>query len=183
MTDWIDELERRLRGIVRRAKTRSIDDGGESQVVGVSVLNSEARTDVEVLQPYGFSSVATGGSLMVVLAVGGDQGDLVGLPVAAPGGRMGGLAPGESVMYGAHGQRVLCRADGSVEVLAARKVYLSGKTAEIEAAVAVTVKAPGIRIEGKTWLMGDVHVAGNLTVGGTTTQAPPPGGDPAPPSR
>ncbi len=178
-----EQLEARLRGLVRRAKPRTIDDGGETQTAGVTVLNGETRTDVEILQPFGMSSVPPAGSLMVVLAVGGDQGDIVGLPVGAPGARMGNLQPGESVMYGAAGQRVLCRADGSVEVMSASKVYLSGATAAVEASGAVTVKAPKVRLEGTTWLMGDVHVAGNLTVGGTTTQAPPPGGDPAPPSR
>ena len=120
---------------------------------------------------------------MVVFAVGGDQGDLVGLPAAAPGARMGGLKPGESVIYGSAGQRVLCRADGSVEVMSARKVYLSGKTTEVESTEAVSIRAPKVRVEGEIWLMGDVHVAGSMTVGGTVVQAPPPGGDPAPPAR
>lgn len=183
MGDWIDEIEKRLRGLVRRAKPRTIDDTGESQTAGISVLNSEHRTDVEILQPYGFSSHAPVGSVMLVLAVGGDQGDLVGLPVSAPGTRMGGLLPGEAVMYGGAGQRVLCRADGGVEVLAATKVYVNAKVAEIAAVEAVSVAAPKVRVAGEVWLMGDVHIAGNLTVGGTTTQAPPPAGDPAPPSR
>ena len=178
-----DELEGRLRGLVRRAKPRGISDAGAAQTASVTVLNSEARSGVEILQPYGMGSVPPPGSVMVVLAVGGDQGDLVGLPVAAPSARMGGLKPGESVLYGSSGQRVLCRAVGSVEVLSASKVYLSGETTEIESSGAVSVKAPAVRVEGKIWLMGDVHVAGSMTVGGTVTQAAPPGGDPAAPSR
>lgn len=179
-----EELERRLRGLVRRMKPRAIDDGGETQTAAGTVLNGSARTDVEILQPQGFASVPAPGSLMVVLAVGGDQGDLVGLPVAAPGARMGGLAPGEAMVYGTQGQRVLCRADGSVEVMAAVKVYLSGKTTEVEATEAISVKAPKIRAEGTTWVFGDLHVSGTVTAGGVVLPGtPPPGGDPSAPSR
>mgnify|MGYP001767349288 CR=1 FL=1 len=185
MGRWVtwDELEGRLRGIVRRAKPRRIDDTGASQTADVSVLNGEHRAGVEILQPYGQASNPPEGSVLVVFAVGGDQGDLVAFPAGAPGARMGKLRPGESMIYGGQGQRVLCRADGAVEVIAATKVYLSGKTTEIESAEAVSVKAPKVRIGGEPWLMGDVHVAGSMTVGGTTTQAPPPGGDPAAPAR
>lgn len=177
------EVEARLRGLVRRAKPRSIDDTGASQTADVSILNGEHRSGVEVLQPYGMASMPPEGSLLVVLAVGGDQGDLVAFPAAAPGARMGKLKKGESVLYGSAGQRVLCRADGSVEVMSAAKVYLSGKTAEVESSSAVSVKAPKVRVEGKVWLMGDVHIGGNLTVAGATTQGPPPPGDPPAPSR
>ncbi len=178
-----EQIEARLRGLIRRAKPTSIDDTGETQTAGVTVLYGEHRSDVEILQPYGMSSVPPAGSLMVVLSVGGDQGDLVGLPVGAPASRMGNLAPGESVLYGAHGQRVLCRADGSIEVMSAVKVYVSGEHVEVEASGYLTVKAPKVRIEGETWVFGDLHVSGNITYGGTCTQSAPPGGDPPPPSR
>ena len=186
MGRWVtwDELEARLRGIVRRAKPRAVDDTGAAQTATVTVLDAEGRTDVEILQPFGLASVPAPGSLMVVLAVGGDQGDLVGLPVASPDARMGKLAPGEAAIYGMAGQRVLCRADGSIEILSATKVYLSGKPVEVESASAVSIKAPKVRIEGKTWVMGDLHVAGSITAGGAITPGtPPPGGDPPPPSR
>jgi phage baseplate assembly protein V len=186
MSRWVtwDELEARLRGIVRRAKPRSVDDTGAAQTAAVTVLNGEARTGVEILQPFGFASVPAPGSLMVVLAIGGDQGDLVGLPVASPDARMGKLEPGEAVIYGTAGQRVLCRADGSIEILSATKVYLSGKPFEVESASAVSIKAPKVRIEGTTWLMGDLHVAGSITAGGVITPGTaPPGGDPSAPSR
>lgn len=186
MSRWVtwDELEGRLRGLVRRAKPRRIDDAGASQVANVSVLNGEHRSDVEILQPYGQASMPPEGSLMVVFSVGGDQGDLVGFPAAAPGARMGGLKPGESMIYGTQGQRVLCRADGAVEVLAATKVYVAGKTTEVEASEAVSVKAPKVRIEGEVWVFGDLHVSGDVTAGGVVLPGtPPPAGDPAAPSR
>lgn len=183
MRAW-DEIEGRLRGLVRRAKPRSIDDAGAAQTASVTVLNAEPRSDVEILQPFGFASVPAPGSLMVVLAVGGDQGDLVGLPVASPDARMGKLTPGEAAVYGSAGQRVLCRADGSIEILSATKVYLSGGPVEVESPAAVSIKAPKVRIEGTTWLMGDLHVAGSITAGGTIIPgSPPPGGDPPAPSR
>jgi len=179
-----DEVEARLRGLVLRMKPKTIDDEAETQTASGTVLNGVQRTDVEVLHPFGFGSNAPAGSLMVVLAVAGDQGDLVGLPVGAPGTRMGKLAPGEAVLYGAFGQRVLCRADGAVEVMAATKVYLSGETTEVEAADFISVKAPKIRAEGTTWVFGNLHVSGDITAGGVVLPGtPPPGGDPPPPAR
>lgn len=178
------EIEARLRGLVRRAKPRSMDDTGASQTADVSILNGEHRSGVEVLQPFGVASMPPEGSLLVVLAVGGDQGDLVAFPAAAPGARMGNMKPGEAMLYGLQGQRVLCRADGAVEILAATKAYITGKTVEIEASSAVSVKAPKIRAEGETWVIGSLHVSGDVTAGGVVLPGtPPPGGDPPAPSR
>lgn len=136
-------IEGRLRGMIRRMKPKSVDDSGEMQRVSGTVLNGEHRSDVEVLQPHGFSSVPSEGSMMVVIAVGGDQGDLVGLPIGSPQGRMGGLKPGESMIYGAHGQRILMKADGSVDIQSATKV---------------TMTCPNFE------LTGDVKITGNLDV-------------------
>lgn len=177
MTDmsrlWV-EIENRLRGLVVRAKPLTIDDAGESQTAAVRTHNGVDRSDVEILQQFGLSSVPPGGSLMVVLAVGGDQGDLVGLPVGAPGARMGGLAPGESVLYGAAGQRIHCKADGSVDVLSATAVKVKGRDVTIEAdtltarASAITLDGP-VTIKGNLAVEGSVSIGGSLTVGGSIT--------------
>jgi phage baseplate assembly protein V len=161
-----------------RAKPLTIDDAGESQTASVRTHNGTTRSDVEILQPFGVSSMPPAGSLMVVLAVGGDQGDLVGLPVGAPGARMGGLAPGESVLYGAAGQRVLCKADGSVNVLSATAVKIKGQDVTIEAdsltgkATAITLDGP-VTIKGNLTVEGSASIGGSLTVGGSITAGGP----------
>lgn len=114
-----------LRGLVTRAVVRATNDGRATQLVGLTVADGHNRTEVEVLQPFGFASHAPPGGLAIVLAVGGDQGDLVALPVASPGARLGGLKAGEAAIYGADGSRVHIKQDGTVEVLGAKAVDIA----------------------------------------------------------
>lgn len=127
----LKEIVHAFRGIVSRAVVRSTNDGGETQTASVTTHRHVDRTDVEIAQPFGFSSRAPGGGMMVVLAVGGDQGDLIGLPVAAPGSRLGNLAEGEAAMHNAKGDRAHAKADGTFEIVSAHKVVVKVKEATI----------------------------------------------------
>jgi len=162
------EIENRLRGLVVRAKPLAIDDSGESQTASIRTHNGVDRDDVEILQPFGVSSMPPAGSVMIVMAVAGDQGDLVGLPVGSPGARMGGLKAGESVLYGAAGQRVHCKADGSVDVLSASNVKVKGQNVTLEGET-LTAKASGITLDGPTVIKGDLSVEGSVSIGGSLT--------------
>jgi phage gp45-like len=126
------ETAHQIRGIVARAAQRSSNDKGGSQTANVEVHRHVDRTDVEILTPFGFASRSPPGGEMVVLAVGGDQGDLVGLPTSAPGNRLGGLEEGEAAMHNLKGDRVHVKADGSVENTSRKRVKLKVKTATIE---------------------------------------------------
>ncbi len=115
-----------IRGVVARAIVRASRDDRATQSVDVTVREGHERSAVEVLQPFGFASrPPADGGLVILLAVGGDQGDLVALPVAAPGARLGHLEPGEAAIYGADGSRVHVKRDGTVEVRAARAVDIA----------------------------------------------------------
>ncbi len=127
----IKEIVHAFRGIVSRAVVRSTNDGGETQTASVTTHRHVDRTDVEIAQPFGFASRAPGGGLMLVFAIGGDQGDLAGLPVAAPGSRLGNLAEGESAMHNAKADRVHIKADGTIEILTTRKVVVKVKEATV----------------------------------------------------
>lgn len=126
------ETAHAYRGIVSRGVVRSTNDKGASQTASVTTHRHVDRTDVEIAQPFGFASRAPGGGLMIVFAVGGDQGDLVGLPVAAPGNRMGNLAEGESALHNLKGDRVHIKADGTIEVISTKKVFVKVKTTTVE---------------------------------------------------
>lgn len=127
----LKEIVHAFRGIVSRAVVRSTNDGGETQTASITTHRHVDRTDVEVAQPFGFASRAPGGGLMLVFAIGGDQGDLAGLPVAAPGSRLGNLAEGESAMHNAKADRVHIKTDGTIEILTTRKVVVRVKEATI----------------------------------------------------
>lgn len=141
------ETANQSRGMISRAVVTAQHDGGEAQTVDVTTHASVDRSAVEVVQQFGFTSMAPGGAMVVVLAVGGDQSDLVALPVAAPGARLGGLNPGDTAIYSANGSRIIIRADGVIEVNATQKVV---------------GKAPNWDIEGDVKIKGDVDIDGEL---------------------
>lgn len=109
------ETAHAYRGIVTRAAVRSTNDAGATQTATVETHRHVDRSDVEILGQFGVSSRPPAGGEMVVLSVGGDQGDLVGLPVQAPGNRLGGLAEGETAVHNHKGDRIHFKADGTVE--------------------------------------------------------------------
>lgn len=126
------ETAHAYRGIVARSVVRSTNDGGGSQTASITTHRHVDRTDVEILQQFGVASRAPKGGSMIVLAVGGDQGDLVGLPVAAPGNRLGKLEEGESALHNAKGDRTHIKADGSIESISTKRVKSRVKTVTSE---------------------------------------------------
>jgi phage gp45-like len=126
------EIAHQLRGLVTRGIVRSTNDTGGSQTASITTHRHVDRTDVEILQQFGVASRPPKGGAMVVLAVGGDQGDLVGLPIAAPGSRLGNLEEGESALHNAKGDRVHVKADGSIEATSTLRVKSTVKTVSVE---------------------------------------------------
>lgn len=126
------ETAHAYRGIVERSAVRSTNDNGASQTATVETYRHVERTDVEVIQQFGITSRTPAGGEMVVLAVGGDQGDLVGLPAAAPQHRMGGLKEGEVAIHNLKGDRTHYKADGSIESTSRKRVKSKVKNATIE---------------------------------------------------
>lgn len=126
------ETAHAYRGIVTRAAVRSTNDAGATQTATVETHRHVERTDVEILGQFGVSSRPPAGGEMVVMAVGGDQGDLVGLPVQAPSNRLGGLEEGESALHNHKGDRVHVKADGTVEGKSSKRFYFKVKQTVLE---------------------------------------------------
>ena len=149
------DLVMELRSAAAYGVVTAVRDNGSEQVVDVEILPGVIRSNVRVLQPFGFASRATtDGAVVMLVQVGSDAANLAALPVTRPGARFGNLAEGEAVVYGGAGQRIAMRADGSVEILAATEVRINSE-AEVH------VSGTHIRITA------DVHVTGNLHVSGT----------------
>lgn len=142
-----------LRGAVVRGVVVANNDSGQAQTVDVETHEGVLRSAVEVMQTFGLASRPPDGSgaLVLVLALGGDQGDLVALPVAVPSLRFGDLAPGEMAIYDADGNRVHLRAGGIAEVQAATKIRLVAPLVEI--------------VADDVTISGDLAVAGMVSDG------------------
>lgn len=123
-----------LRGLIARGVVVATADDEETQTGTVDLWQDVQRKDVEVLQPFGVASRPPANGAAVVLAVGGDQGDLVMLPVAAPGQRLGDLGEGDAALYGLDGSRCHVKADGTIEITGSAKVrvVVNGNVLEVE---------------------------------------------------
>jgi phage gp45-like len=143
-----------LRGLAVRGLVHRVDDGGAAQRLDIETHEGVVRSGVEVLQPYGLASAPAAGGLTVVLALGGDQGDLVALPMAQPAARMGGLGPGQVALYDDTGTRV-----GKLGVLAAAEVTVTvGGTV-------FKVTPAGVQITGNLVVDGDISATGTVSDG------------------
>lgn len=113
-----------VRGLIARGVVRSINDKGQTQTATVSTHRNVDRSDVEIFQQFGFASKAGKGGQIILVAVGGDQGDLIGFPTANRSQRLGNLKDGEAAMYGADNSRVHIKADGTVHIPAREAVRI-----------------------------------------------------------
>ena len=137
------ETASKVRGIARRVVLKNINDDGETQTASVEVAPGVWRDKVEIMQPYGLATSAPeDGALAVAVAIGGNEDDIVLLPVGNPSARMGGLKPGETALYNQHGDGILVGADGTVSIQAGASIVLK------VGGVTVTVSPDGVDIDG-----------------------------------
>lgn len=122
-----------MRGLATRGVVKATNDNGETQTATVTQWKSVEHKDVEVLQPFGLASRAPRNGLVILLAVGADQGDLVALPVGSPGVRLGNLEEGESALYCLDGSRVHVKKDGTIHLTTTKAVVCErdGRTLEL----------------------------------------------------
>lgn len=146
-----------LRGQVVRAVVHAVNDAAGNQALTVETHEGVIRTGVEVLQPYGLASKPAPGGVTVLLAIGGDQGDMVALP--ATGGARLGVEDGEAALYTDEGTRVHLRGGGLVEVAAATSVTVTvGGTV-------LTITPSGVEITGNLAVTGDISATGIVSDG------------------
>jgi len=145
------DLERFLKPIYSRIKLligRAIINGsstGKNPCVDATLLADEKRTDIPLVQQFGFSSRPKGKTQAVIVFIGGSRDN--GVAVATRGedaDMVANLAEGEALMHSPFGQKILFTKNGDVEV---------------------TVK-PGKEI---IYTADTFTVTGNLKVGGEVT--------------
>jgi phage baseplate assembly protein V len=166
------EIYGKLRGIARRVIVREVDDSGEMQTATVEVADGILREKVEVLQPFGFTSnPPADGAIGIALAIGGDEGDMMLLPLGNPSSRMGGLGKGDIGIANAHGDRVVVRKGGGIDIQAAGSITLKvGGVTMVLSAAGVAFEGGAVTHNGAN--IGDTHVHGGILRGGANTDPP-----------
>ncbi len=166
------ETADQVRGIVRRSTLKNIKDDGQTQTASVEVADGIWRDDIEIHQPYGLISHAPeDGALAIVVAVGGDQGDLTALPIGNPSKRMGNTAKGTTGLANEHGDKVLILPDGTIEIAGgtALNVKIGGVTFRVSAE-GVDITGGTVKHNGKD--IGDTHKHGGVVHGSDNTDPP-----------
>lgn len=139
----MNEIVNKMRGLIRRVTVKDIKDDGQMQTASAEVAEGVWRDDLEVMLPYGFLSVPDDdGAVGVALAVGGDEGDMVILPLANPSQRIGGLSKGDVGIGNKFGDRLIIKASGGMEAQAASSITFK------VGGVTMTLDADGLSISG-----------------------------------
>lgn len=165
MTSDHDNAQK-LRSLSRRAVVHAINDNGAGQTVTVETHAGYPRSEVPVHQQFGLSSRAPlNGAVTHVVALGGDEADLLALPPANPSlAHMGNLASGETVLYDAVGQAVYLQDGKFVRVQAATEmmVEIGGQVVLDLTAELATLNVP-LQVNGGIKTTEDI-VAGTVSV-------------------
>lgn len=139
----MSEIFNKMRGLIRRVTVKNIKDDGQMQTASAEVAEGVWRDDLEIMQPYGLLSVPDDdGAVGVALAIGGDEGDMVLLPLGNPSQRMGGLSKGDVGLSNKFGDRMIIKASGGINVQAASSITFK------VGGVTMTLDASGLSVEG-----------------------------------
>ena len=161
-----------LRGIIVRSVVLAVHDDGEVQTIDVQTHDGVIRTGIEVQQFFGHgSNPPPAGATALLMAVGGDPGHFVALPIGSPR-RFGGQRPGDSTLYASDGSRVAVHNDGTIEVLAGTKVIIRAPEIEIDAPGGLLTITANTVMAGGLTVSGTLAVAGVLRLNGVVMVAP-----------
>lgn len=112
------KVQNRVVNSIARAVVQVINDGKKMQELQLGVLEGEEIDDAERFQSYGFGSVPEAGAEAVVLFPGGDRAHPLVVVVDDRRYRPTGKASGETYQYCKHGQLLIMKANGDIEVSA-----------------------------------------------------------------
>lgn len=103
--------------VAQRSTITLVIDSGKIQRIQVQGEDDEDVLELELLQPYGLTSVPPEGSEVIAVQPDGDPDQAVALAAMHPDHRPTGLEPGDVAMYRqGHGIRIYLAEDGTVHV-------------------------------------------------------------------
>lgn len=156
-------LATRVANSLARAVVSLVDDSTKLQLLQVGALADETIEDVEHFQPYGFSSVPLEGAEVVLMFPNGDRAHAIAVAVSDRRYRPTGGQPGDVIVYGKEGAKVILKASGDVEIQPApgHEVLVRDEGGTVD------------RLVTKGDFDSHTHIAGTLldSVSGTVTGA------------
>lgn len=171
----IDPLRRRMATLIGRAVLHAVNAAPGCQTLQVMILADELQTDVEHMEPYGFTSNPPAGAEGVILNVAGQRGAAVALNFGNRNFRLAGLKSGEIAIYTDEGDKIVLKRDRNIEVetlhlkiTAQEDVTVDTKTYSVNASAGVKYNTPSFSLGGEGGCKADL--AANFAVTGNTSQ-------------
>lgn len=110
-------LRNRISNMVSRAVVQLVDDTTKMQLMQLSMLEDETRSEVERFQEYGFTSVPLPGAEAAVVFVGGRRDHGLIVAVGDRRYRLTGLVGGEVAMHDNTGSKIVMKANGDIQIV------------------------------------------------------------------
>lgn len=172
LTRYLRPLSNRIANLVGRGVVKAVDDSKKLQELQLELLPGEVRDELEHFQGYGFTSTpavsdSDGGAEAVAVFVNGRRDHGLIIAVGDRRYRLKNLPPGEVAMYSKHGQTIVLKTNGDIELnpKSGQVVALAGQTNPI---------AKGDTLNTAISNLGTA-IAGALTTMGASPATPMPG--------
>lgn len=136
----IAPLMRRIRLALGRGVLRLVNDAGGLQVVQLSLMENEVRSNIERFQEYGFTSVPLAGAEALAAFLGGNRDHGIVIAVDDRRYRLKGLAGGEVAIYTDEGDSIILKRGNKIEMNTSELI--------VNAETRVTFNTPLVRATG-----------------------------------
>jgi len=172
-----DVLMNRLRVLADRTVLLRVSYKGVKRLLQISSREGTAQSDVEHLEPYGYTSHPLSGAEALVLNPGGNSGRAIVILVNDRRHRIV-IQEGEVAIYHHTGDFVHLKNGGEIHVKAATKVFLETPLVECSQNLHVlgnvqiagtTQMAGAVTMQTTAVVVGSVTMQAGLSIAGTTT--------------
>lgn len=116
MQKMLSVLQRHLSRLWSRVVVQHLNSTTVCQKVDVSLMAGETKSQMEYLEPYGFTSTAHAGAEGVALFLGGDRSHGIVINIADRRYRLKDLQTGEVALYTDEGDSVVLKRGKVIEV-------------------------------------------------------------------
>ena len=130
-------ISRRVRTMLRRGVIRMVKHADNVRLLQAQVPGGSALSDLEHLEPFGFTSHPKADAEALVLSFDGNGSHSVALMVSDRRYRLT-IAEGEVALYNANGDNLHFKADGTAAITAATKVQINSPLMQIEGDLTLT---------------------------------------------
>ncbi|MEM6050532.1 phage baseplate assembly protein V [Erwinia sp. P7711] len=175
MANPFQSMSRGISNLLARAVVRGLNTATKCQMLQIEMAGGEGKSDIEHMEPYGFTAVPIPGAEAVAAYFDGDRSHGVVLVVSDRRYRIKGLASGEVAVYTDEGDSIILKRGNSAEVNTRHLIVNATEKATFNTPL---LEVPDGEIRDKTSTMTamrdvfDAHNHKENGDGGGTTDAP-----------